>query len=95
MKPSLGADVLSYPTCASRLKVRARLLEPEVIEKILVPLNLPLRPEQLQNGMPIVYDVTGEPAFDEVWYRGVRGRRIGCSARSAGGMGPRGCAGAG
>ena len=43
---------------------------PQVIEKILLHLNLPLRPEPLHDGMTIVYDVTGEPVFDEVWSAG-------------------------
>ena len=34
--------------------------------KILVHVPLPLRPDQLHNGMTIVYDVTAEPVFDEV-----------------------------
>ena len=67
MKRGMGIDVLSCPRCTSRLKPIGVITEPDVIEKILVHLNLPLRPEQLHDGMTIVYDVTGEPVFDELW----------------------------
>ena len=65
MKHSMGIDALSCPRCASRCKPIGLITEPEVIEKILVHLNLPLRPEQLHDGVTIAYDVTGEPVFDE------------------------------
>ena len=64
MKRGMGIDVLSCPKCEGRLKPIGVMTEPDVIEKILVHLNLPLRPEQLHDGMTIVYDVTGEPVFE-------------------------------
>ena len=66
MKHGVGIDVLSCPRCTSRLKPIGLITEPEGFEKILVHVPLPLRPEQLHDGMTIVYDVTGEPVFDEV-----------------------------
>ena len=47
-----------------------QITAPDVSEKILVHVTLPLRPEQLHDGMTIVYDVTGEPVFDELWSAG-------------------------
>ena len=43
------------------------ITEPDGFEKLLVHVPLPLRPEQLHDGIAIVYDVTGEPVFDELW----------------------------
>ena len=67
MKHGVGIDVLSCPRCTSRLKPIGLITEPDGFEKLLVHLNLPLRPEQLHDGMTIVYDVAGEPVFDELW----------------------------
>ena len=66
MKHGMGIDVLSCPRCLSRWKPIGLITELEGFEKILVHVPLPLRPEQLHDGMTIVYDVTGEPVFDEV-----------------------------
>ena len=63
MKHGVGIDVLSCPRCTSRLKPIGLITEPEGFEKLLVHLILPLRPEQLHDGITIVYDVTGEPVF--------------------------------
>ena len=62
----MGIDVLSCSRCASRWKPIGPITEPKVSEKILVHVTLPLRPERLHDGMTIVYDVTGEPVFDEL-----------------------------
>ena len=51
MKHSMGIDVLSCPRCQGRLKPIGLITEQEVSEKILVHLNLPLRPEQLHDRM--------------------------------------------
>jgi len=32
-----------------------------------VHLRLPLRPEQLRDGLSVVFDATGEPVLDEQW----------------------------
>ena len=58
MKRGMGIDVLSRPRCTSRLTPIGPITEPDVSEKILVHVTLPLRPEQLHDGMTIVYDVT-------------------------------------
>jgi len=67
MKHSMGIDVLECPKCSATMKPIAVIKEPEVIEKILVHLRMPLRPELLDDGATVVYDVTGEPVLDARW----------------------------
>ena len=53
--------------CHDRMVPIALIQEPELIEKILTHLQLPLRPEELRDGT-VVYDVTDEPMLeDEGW----------------------------
>ena len=73
-KHGMGIDVLSCPRCTSRLKPIGLITEPDVTERILVHVPLPLRPEQLHDAMTIVYDVTGGPVFVEVWTQSLRVR---------------------
>jgi len=44
-----------------------RLRAREGTEKILEHLRMPLRPELLDDGATVVYDVTGEPVLDARW----------------------------
>jgi ribosomal protein S27E len=63
MRRGLGLDVLDCPKCHDRMRPVAVLEQEEVCSKILTHLKLPLRPEELSDGV-VVYDVTAEPVFD-------------------------------
>ena len=64
MQRGLNLDVLGCPKCHHRMTVIGQVTEREVAEKILTHLNLPLRPEQEQDRLPLV-EVTGQ-SFEAV-----------------------------
>ena len=61
MKRTFGIDPLRCPKCEARMKVLAVISQPEVVDKILAHVGLPVEPDVLVDGCTLAFDVTGEP----------------------------------
>ena len=64
MKRTFGIDPLRCPKCEARMTVLAVISQPEVVDKILAHVGLPVEPDVLADGVTLAFDVTGEPIPD-------------------------------
>jgi len=60
MRRTFGIDVLECPKCQSTMKVLAVISQPEVVEKILVHVKLPVTADVLADGCTPAFDVTDQ-----------------------------------
>jgi hypothetical protein len=61
LKHTFDIDVLRCPKCDSTMSPIAAITRPDVIEKILTHLKLPVDPVVVSEGGTLAYDITGEP----------------------------------
>jgi hypothetical protein len=63
MARTWGVSVLECPKCRQTLRPVAVITRPEVVNRILAHLRLPLTPEPLSDRWSVGFDVTAEPVL--------------------------------